>query len=283
MEIIKECGVCGKAFVASKMSFKYCCRGCERVAFRRREAEKKREKENAESLLNAERNNSLRDKAFLSPEDVSVLFDVSLPTVYRYFQTGLIKAVKIRNKTFVRYSDIERVFDDATPYRKRRYQRKEEQEYYTLQEIMEKYKIGRKAVWGRCDRLGIPKIYEGRNTFFSKKAIDAHFADLLEEIDIDNYYTADQIMEMYNMTRTAVITFVMRHKVPRVNRNGKVFYSKVHIDCIKRKDDSIDPDWSTYEEAMEKYGISKDQVSYTLKHFDVRMEKRGKFTMIFQE
>ena len=120
MEIIKECGVCGKEFVASKMSVKYCCRGCERVAFRRREAEKKkREKENAESLLNAERNNSLRDKAFLSPEDVSVLFDVSLPTVYRYFQTGLIKAVKIRNKTFVRYSDIERVFDDATPYRKR--------------------------------------------------------------------------------------------------------------------------------------------------------------------
>lgn len=146
----------------------------------------KREKENAESLLNAERNNYLRDKAFLSPEDVSVLFDVSLPTVYRYFQTGLIKAVKIRNKTFVRYSDIERVFDDATPYRKRRYQRKEEQEYYTLREIMEKYNIGRKAVWGRCDRLGIPKIYEGRNTFFSKKAIDAHFADLLEEIDIDN-------------------------------------------------------------------------------------------------
>ena len=66
--------------------------------------------------------------------------------------------------------------------------------------------------------------------FFSKKAIDAHFADLLEEIDIDNYYTADQIMEMYNMTRTAVITFVMRHKVPRVNRNGKAFYPKVHID-----------------------------------------------------
>ena len=57
---------------------------------------------------------------------------VCLSTVYRYFQTGLIKALKIRNKTFVRYSDIERVFDDATSYRKRRYQRKEEQEYYTL-------------------------------------------------------------------------------------------------------------------------------------------------------
>ena len=85
MEIIKECGVCGKEFVASKMSVKYCCRGCERVAFRRREAEKKKkEKENAESLRNAERNNSLRDKAFLSPEDVSVLFNVSLPSPLSY-------------------------------------------------------------------------------------------------------------------------------------------------------------------------------------------------------
>lgn len=129
------------------MSFKYCCRRCERVAYRRREAEKKKKaKENVESLQNAEKNNALRDKAFLLPEDVSVLFNVSLPTVYRYFQTGLIKAVKMRNKTFVRFSDIERVFDDATPYLKRRYKRKEEQEYYTLREVMEKYNIGRKAV-----------------------------------------------------------------------------------------------------------------------------------------
>lgn len=36
---------------------------------------------------------------------------------------------------------------------------------------MDKYKIGRKAVWGRCDRLGIPKVYEGRNTFYSKSLL----------------------------------------------------------------------------------------------------------------
>ena len=30
------------------------------------------------------------------------------------------------------------------------------------------------------------------------------------------------------------------------------------------------------------YGISKDKVSYTLKNYDVRTEKRGKFTMIFR-
>ena len=65
---------------------------------------------------------------------------------------------------------------------------------------MEKYSLGRKAVWNRCEKLGIPKVYEGRNTFWSKKAIDSKFADLLEEIDLDNYYTMEEVMEIYNMS-----------------------------------------------------------------------------------
>lgn len=51
MRIIKVCGVSGKEFVASKMTSKYCSRRCERVAFRKRESEKKKnEKESAEAL-----------------------------------------------------------------------------------------------------------------------------------------------------------------------------------------------------------------------------------------
>ena len=110
---------------------------------------------------------------------------MSVSTVYRCFYSGIIKAVRIRRKTLVRREDLDKYFEDAGPYRKRSYKRKQEQEYYTLQEIMDKYKIGRKAVWGRCDRLGIPKVYEGRNTFYSKKLIDANFSELLDVIDID--------------------------------------------------------------------------------------------------
>ena len=265
------------------MTSKYCSRRCERVAFRKRESEKKKnEKESAEALREEEKIKSLREKAFLTPKDVGVLFGVSRATVYRYFQTGIVKAIKIRNKTFVRTSDLDKMFDEASPYKKRKYQIKEEQEYYTLREIMEKYHIGRKAVWGRCDRMGIPKVYEGRNTFFSKKAVDAKFADLLEEINLDNYYTMDQVMDMYGMTRTNAMSFVTYHKVPRVNRNGKAYYSKIHIDSIKQKGNEVDPDWYTYEEISEKYGLTKDQISYTLKNYDVRTEKRGKFTMIYR-
>ena len=48
---------------------------------------------------------------------------------------------------------------------------------------------------GRCDRISIPKIYDGRNYYFNKTSIDANFSDLLEDIDLANYYTVEQIME----------------------------------------------------------------------------------------
>lgn len=62
MRIIKVYGVCGKEFVASKMTNKYCSRRCERVAFRKRESEKKKnEKESAEALREEEKIKSLRE------------------------------------------------------------------------------------------------------------------------------------------------------------------------------------------------------------------------------
>ena len=271
MKILKKCLTCGAEFIASKMSNKYCCRECERDASRKREAKRKksvRESEK-EAALDKERD-AVASRPFLTPSDVALLLDMSVSTVYRCFYSGIIKAVRIRRKTLVRREDLDKYFEDAGPYRKRSYKRKQEQEYYTLQEIMDKYKIGRKAVWGRCDRLGIPKVYEGRNTFYSKKLIDANFSELLDVIDIDNYYTLSQIMEMYNMTQGAALCFVKYHAVPRVKRNGRSYYSKVHIDCIKHKTDEIDPDWYSYEEAMQKYGITKDQVSYTLKTYSIK-------------
>lgn len=222
MKILKKCLTCGAEFIASKMSNKYCCRECERDASRKREAKRKksvRESEK-EAALDKERD-AVASRPFLTPSDVALLLDMSVSTVYRCFYSGIIRAVRIRRKTLVRREDLDKYFEDAGPYRKRSYKRKQEQEYYTLQEIMDKYKIGRKAVWGRCDRLGIPKVYEGRNTFYSKKLIDANFSELLDVIDIDNYYTLSQIMEMYNMTQGAALCFVKYHAVPRVKHKDK--------------------------------------------------------------
>lgn len=283
MKILKTCKECGKAFVASKMSNKYCSKECANVAKLRTECQRKqkiREKEKIE-----EQNvkmDELYTKPFLTPVEVSVLLRVSISTVYRYFYTGAINGIRLRNKTFVRREDIDSYFEKAGSYKKRSYNKLDDKEYYTLREIMEKFHIGRKAVWGQCDKLGIPKIYQGRNTFFNKKLVDAAFSDLLVEVDLENYYETTEIMHRYDLSHAAVISLVSRHKVPRIKRNNKVYYSKVHVDALKQKDEELDPNWYTYVEIAERYGFTKDQISYMLKSYDIRTQKRGKFTMIYR-
>ena len=76
MRIIKVCGVCGKEFVASKMTSKYCSRRCERVAFRKRESEKKKnEKESAEALREEE-GKILARKAYSLPRKTLAFYSV---------------------------------------------------------------------------------------------------------------------------------------------------------------------------------------------------------------
>ena len=282
MEVTKKCPHCGTVFVAHKITTRYCCNAC-------RKAESRvREKENKKKTLILDENEGLPNvkiievKPLLTPKDLASLLDVSLTTVYRYFYSGAVKAIKLRILVFVRWSDIENVFEETKAYKKRNNKRKADKEYYTMREIMEKFNVSKKAALHRCDRFSIAKVYDGRNVFFSKQAVDTCFAELLEEIDLDNYYTVQQVMEKYNMTKPNVISFVSRNKIPRINRGRDAYYSKVHIDSYKRKGDDIDPDWYSYEEIKCKYPFSIDQIKYMLKHFDIRTEKRGKFTMIFR-
>lgn len=149
MKILKKCLTCGAEFIASKMSNKYCCRECERDASRKREAKRKksvRESEK-EAALDKERD-AVASRPFLTPSDVALLLDMSVSTVYRCFYSGIIKAVRIRRKTLVRREDLDKYFEDAGPYRKRSYKRKQEQEYYTLQENHD----GRWSMYLPCSR-----------------------------------------------------------------------------------------------------------------------------------
>lgn len=185
--------------------------------------------------------------------------------------------MQIGNCTYVRQEDLESFFESNDPYKKRQYRRKcdIEGDFYTVKQITEKYHICKKAVLRRCEVHNITKHYEGRNIFFNRKAVDKYFAELIEEIDLDNYYTVQQLMGKLHMTKQNVLSFVYHNNIPRVTRGRSVFYSKVHIDSYKRLGDDVDPNWYTYAELIEKYGLTKDRISYFIKHEKLHtVEKR---------
>lgn len=92
-----------------------------------------------------------------------------------------------------------------------------------MKEICEKYKVTRKVAMRRIEHFDIPKINEGRNVSFSKTAVDRYFAQLIEDFNKEDYYTIQQIMDKYNMSYSAVISFAARNKIPRETRRREVF------------------------------------------------------------
>jgi hypothetical protein len=150
---------------------------------------------------------------------------------------------------------------------------------------MRLYNIGKKAVIGRCERYNIPRIYDGRNVFYSRELIHKYFNDLKADYNREEWYSVEEMMEKFNMSYTAVISFVMRHHIPRIkdhdSKRYSPLYSKMHVDSKKGLlGDGTDPNLYTQEEIKEKYNLTKDQLSYILRTYNVERIKVGKLSKI---
>lgn len=283
MEIQRKCQWCGKPFIAHTMVH----------AIAANRAMKKRTKRRSESndcrLTRNGKMNSLCRKSV--PWEASCISPLPKPlpilgysraTIYRHMAVGIIRALQLRGRTIIRKSDIEKMFDNAPDYKKRSYGRKQTALYYTTNEVLEKYQIQKKTLYRRCKLYNIPKIEEGNRVFYNRSLIDKYFADLAEEINPASYYTPEQVMEKYNMSRNAVVTFAMRHNIPRINRHHEVYYSRAHIDAIKEKQEKLNPDYYTYDEITEKYGLTKINISYYVNKYDIKRFKQGSRTMVLR-
>ena len=122
--------------------------------------------------------------------------------------------------------DIERLFDNPPEYQSHSEKKQEKREYYTFRQIMEKFKCSKKAVMTRVEKYNIPKVYQGRNCFFDRALVDIHFAQLIAEIDLRDYYTIPQLEDKFKMSYKAVISFVARNKIPRITQGRTVYYSR---------------------------------------------------------
>ena len=67
-----------------------------------------------------------------------------------------------------------------------------------------------------------------------------------------------------------------------INRHHEVYYSRAHIDAIKEKQDKLNPDYYTYSEITEKYGLTKINISYYVNKYDITRFKQGSRTMVLR-
>ena len=281
IEIKKKCRWCGNEFIARKTTTEFCSHRCSNLSYKDK---KRREKVSAfekDYAVQSQQDPQIETCEFLTPTGAAKLLGVCRASVYNYLADGMTVSVRFKGKTLIRRSDIEKLFDTASPYVKRH---KRETtpitEFYTTAEVEEKFGVSTSWVFKVGKEENIPKTISRGKTMWSKKHFDAYFAGKAPSEEITEWYTVEEMKQTFDMTTSAVYSFVSKYSIPKKKVKREVFYSKKHVDIAKGIAVAEVPQYYTVKEAMEKYQLSRDQLYHYVKWHKISKVQAGKYVKI---
>ena len=276
MEVRKICQWCGKPFIAKKTTTCYCSHQCSNLGYKERVRERKRELKKMLELLQPKQASKGQD--FFSFAQAAKLMGVTRQYIYKLVKENKLRASRISGKkSLIRRADIELMLK-TKPYESIKLKDDVDiTEYYTAEQIAEKYKVNTKWVWTYTREHDIPKVKIRQFNYYSKKHIDAAFAKYRTDDALTEWYTPEEIEKKYGMTRVAIRSHVYRNNIPSKKEHGQIFYSKLHFDLSKQTAEEDSSEYYTVQEAMKKYNLTRDSVYGILQFHEIRREKKGRF------
>ena len=276
MEVRKICQWCGKPFIAKKTTTCYCSHQCSNLGYKERVRERKRELKKMQELLQPKQASEGQD--FFSFAQAAKLMGVTRQYIYKLVKENKLRASRISGKkSLIRRADIELMLK-TKPYESIKPKDDVDiTEYYTAEQIAEKYKVNTKWVWTYTREHDIPKVKIRQFNYYSKKHIDAAFAKYKTDDALTEWYTPEEIEKKYGMTRVAIRSHVYRNNIPSKKEHGQIFYSKLHFDLSKQTAEDDSSEYYTVQEAMKKYNLTRDSVYGILRFHEIKREKKGRF------
>ena len=276
MEVRKICQWCGKPFIAKKTTTCYCSHQCSNLGYKERIRERKRELKKMQELLQPKQASEGQD--FFSFAQAAKLMGVTRQYIYKLVKENKLRASRISGKkSLIRRADIELMLK-TKPYESIKPKDDVDiTEYYTAEQIAEKYKVNTKWVWTYTREHDVPKVKIRQFNYYSKKHIDAAFAKYRTDDALTEWYTPEEIEKKYGMTRVAIRSHVYRNNIPSKKEHGQIFYSKLHFDLSKQTAEEDSSKYYTVQEAMKKYNLTRDSVYGILQFHEIKREKKGRF------
>ena len=276
MEVRKICQWCGKPFIAKKTTTCYCSHQCSNLGYKERVRERKRELKKMQELLQPKQASEGQD--FFSFAQAAKLMGVTRQYIYKLVKENKLRASRISGKkSLIRRADIELMLK-TKPYESIKPKDDVDiTEYYTAEQIAEKYKVNTKWVWTYTREHDIPKVKIRQFNYYSKKHIDAAFAKYKTDDALTEWYTPEEIEKKYGMTRVAIRSQVYRNNIPSKKEHGQIFYSKLHFDLSKKTTEDDSSEYYTVQEAMKKFSLTRDSVYGILQFHEIKREKKGRF------
>ena len=103
-------------------------------------------------------------------------------------------------------------------------------EWYTVQEIQDKFQMTLAAIYTIASKEGIPKKKDGKMVYYSKMHFD--IAKGITSPEEPSFYMIAEAMEKFNLTRDQLYHYVKYHNIKRVKVGKYTKISKPELDKI---------------------------------------------------
>lgn len=160
---------------------------------------------------------------FYTTAEVKEKFNVAESWIFAIAKKNNIPRTFNRGKTYWSKKHIDAYFAKKAP-------NPDITEWYSTQEIQEKFGMTLSAVYCFASKNAILKKKEGIMVYYSKKHVD--IAKGVAAPEEPKYYTVPEAMEKFNLTRDQLYHYAKYHNIPKVKKGKYTLISKVELDKL---------------------------------------------------
>ena len=163
------------------------------------------------------------------------------------------------------------------------YHSEEPLDYISGEEVMQIYKVKKSWLYTSAKRNEIPVCRIAGKNYYSRKHMDELFGLTFDADSIKEWVTTEQVLQLYGMNSGSIHSYAYRHHIPTKREYGITYYSKDHLDELRRTDLMSDDRYYTTAEVAEKYGMSIANVGVIVKARNLTKVKVGVRNLLLKE
>jgi len=159
---------------------------------------------------------------FYTTTEIKEKFGVSESWVFKIGKEKNIPKILHHGKTYWSKQHVEKHFD-------KHIENNAIVEWYSVQDIMEKFNMTTSAVYCFVSKYGIPKKKVKSSVFYSKQHVDA--AKGINEPPKEEFYTMKEAVEHFGMTEDQIYKYAKKAKVSKHMEGRIVLMNKQELDA----------------------------------------------------
>ena len=157
--------------------------------------------------------------------EIKEKFNIKESWLYKIARENNIPKTLIRGKSYFSKEHIDKYFE-----KKGFNESQDIKEWYSVEDIQEKYHLSTAAIYSFVSEQNIPRKKDGRKVLYSKKDFD--IAKGYKQSQDAEYYTTEEAMQKFHLTRDALYHYVKYHNIPKIKEGRYVKISKPDLDKL---------------------------------------------------